>query len=170
MYWLTTVNKTWHTTLLFSILHTLSFLSGEPFAQFLIYLSEHCIHLKACPFGCLEGLLRNRIWLRRMNADLQFIFSSSLLHHPLGFSLFWLLPQFIYQEVPTVNCSFMRSSTWMHPKYLVTKTQEGNRLLQFSLQLQVLLYVEGAYLELPSADHVYRSLWWYCGCSLAKAV
>lgn len=45
-----------------------------------------------------------------------------------------------------------------HPKYLVTKTQEGDRLLQFSLQLQVLLDVVGAYLQLPSADQVYRSV------------
>lgn len=56
------------------------------------------------------------------------------------------------------NCSFVRASMRKQPKYLVTKTQEGDRLLQFSLQLQGLLDVAGAYLQLPSADQVYGSV------------
>lgn len=69
-----------------------------------------------------------------------------------------------------LNYSFVKASTRKRPKYLVTKIQEGSRLLLFSLQRQVLLDVVGAYIELPSADQVYGSMWCCCGCSLAKVV
>lgn len=70
---------------------------------------EHCIHVKAQPFGCLEDASSNRPGLAWMHADSLFTVSYSLVHRPRGCSdAPWLL-QFIYQEVPAVELPFCES-------------------------------------------------------------
>lgn len=158
----------------FSAFHTvdLCFAQWRTFAEFLIFFFclEHCMHLKAWLWLVRRSNKKStmaQVNECRLNSSSLVILCCTV----YGLQTFLLtavhLPRGTYR---LSNCSFVRASARRQPKYLVTKTQEGDRLLQFSLQLQVLLDVVGAYLQLPSADQVYRSVEWDCGCSLAKVV
>lgn len=134
-----------------SILH-----NEEPLLKFLIYLSWALHSSKNLTLWLFRSSIKKSTvaQLNECRLSSPLVILCCTIHGARTFSGYGCIS--FTRRYQLLNYSFVKASTRKHPKYLVTKIQEGSRLLLFSLQ--VLLDVVGAYLELPSADQVYGSM------------